>query len=69
MSSKLIPQQSLLEQRHTVAITKKDVAVVASALAFFYANRETAKIKAEEVDNVRDLFEFFKRVYESKGAE
>jgi hypothetical protein len=69
MSSKLIEQKSPLDQLHTIAIKKKDVAIVASALAFFYTNREAAKIKTEAVENLRELFEFFKRVYESKGAE
>jgi hypothetical protein len=64
----LIPQPPESEQLHTVAIKKRDVAFVASALAFFYANRDTAKVSAEDAEQIKNLFEFFKNVYNSKGA-
>jgi hypothetical protein len=65
---KLVPQLPEEEQLHTLAIKKSDVAIVASALAFFYANRDTAKVSGTDAEQIKGLFEFFKNVYNSKGA-
>lgn len=56
------------EQLHTFALKKQDVGFVASSLAFFYTNYEAAGLPKEHTENVRELFEFFKRVYESQGS-
>lgn len=56
------------EELHTIGLKKKDVGLVAAALAFFYANRNVAKIQPEEAEQTKDLFDFFKSVYNSKGA-
>lgn len=55
------------EQLHTFAVNKQDVGFIASALAFFYTNYDAAGLPKEHTENVRELFEFFKRIYESKG--
>lgn len=54
------------EKLHTFAIKTQDVGFVASALAFMYTNHEAAGIPKEHAETVRELFEFFKRVYESE---
>lgn len=65
----LITQQPLnMDELHTVAMKKKDVGLVAHALAFCYANRQAGKLSAETAEGVKELFEFFKAVYNSKGA-
>ena len=66
MSTQLAPIN--LEELHTIGMKKRDVGLVAAALAFFYANRAAAKIQAEEAEQAKDLFEFFKSIYNSKGA-
>ena len=65
----LVTQQPLnMDELHTVAVKKKDVGLVAHALAFCYANREAGKLSAETAESVKELFEFFKSVYNSKGT-
>lgn len=57
-----------MDELHTIAVKKKDVGLVAHALAFCYANREVGKLSSETAENVKELFEFFKNVYNSKGV-
>ena len=57
-----------MDELHTIAVKKKDVGLVAHALAFCYANREAGKLSTETAENVKELFEFFKNVYNSKGV-
>ena len=57
-----------LEELHTVGLKKRDVGAVASALAFFYANRAAAKLTETDAEQMKELFEFFKAVYNSKGT-
>lgn len=58
----LIP---LEEKFHTFAIKHQDIGFIASALALLYTNHEAAGLPKEHAETVRDLFEFFKRMYES----
>jgi hypothetical protein len=62
----LKPQIPVDEKLHTFAIKTQDVGFVASALAFLYTNHDAAGIPKEHAETVRELFEFFKRIYESE---
>lgn len=65
----MVTQQPLnMDELHTFAIKKKEVGLIAHALAFCYANREVGKLSSETAESVKELFEFFKTVYNSKGA-
>lgn len=66
---KLSPQIPPHEQLHTIALKKGDVQTVARSLAFLHANRDAAQLTAEQAELVQDLFEFFKRVYQSQGSQ
>jgi len=48
---------------------KRDVGLIAAAVAFFHANHAAARISPEETEQARELFEFFKSIYNSKGVK
>lgn len=61
-------QRPDLDELHSFALPKRDVGLIAAAVAFFHANHAAARITPEETEQARELFEFFKSIYNSKGA-
>jgi hypothetical protein len=64
----LTPVASSLDERHTVAILKRDVALVVDALAALHAKHSAAKKPKNELETIHDLHTFFVNVYKSKGV-
>lgn len=60
-------QRPDLNEFHTFAMPKRDIGLIAAAIAFFHANHAAARITPEETEQARELFEFFKSIYNSKG--
>ena len=61
----LIQQPPEAEQLHTIALKKKDVGIIVTLISFCI---ETATLADNDKQTVKDLLEFFKNVYRSKGA-
>jgi hypothetical protein len=64
----LTPVAPSLDERHTIAITKRDVGVVVHALATLHTAHAKEKRPKQELDKIKDLHAFFSNVYTSQGV-